>query len=180
MTSQHHFHTPASSRAQIQAPQPGTQPPQGPALAPTVTAMGAMAPAAAAALPALGTRTRKPLPALRLAHQAGAHRGAVRTRRHHRHPGARHGARAEPRIWPAVHRGYPRGRGRQRGLKWAPSRPPMATRCSWARGHARHQPRACMPSCSYHLLSDPRPHHPGGRCAQRNGDEPSDKAKALA
>jgi tripartite-type tricarboxylate transporter receptor subunit TctC len=70
--------------------------------------MGAMALAAAAALLAPGNAHAQ---AAALAHQAGAHRGALRARGHHRHPGARHGARAEPRVWPAVHRGQPRGAG---------------------------------------------------------------------
>ena len=54
MTSQHHFHTPASSRAQIQARSQARSRRKALALGLTVTAMGAMALAAAAALLAPG------------------------------------------------------------------------------------------------------------------------------
>lgn len=54
MTSQHHFHTPASSRAQIQARSQARSRRKTLALGLTVTAMGAMALAAAAALLAPG------------------------------------------------------------------------------------------------------------------------------
>ena len=54
MTSQHHFHTPASSRAQIQARSQARTRRKALALGLTVTAMGAMALAAAAALLAPG------------------------------------------------------------------------------------------------------------------------------
>ena len=62
MTSQHHFHT------QLRAPNPGPQPGLSVAARPgaglTVTAMGAMALAAAATLLAPGKRMRRPRPAL--------------------------------------------------------------------------------------------------------------------
>ena len=60
-----------------------------------------------------GRHGRRVCPSQPMAGQAGPHRGAVRRRGDHRHPGARHCARAGQGLWPAVHRGQPRRRGRQ-------------------------------------------------------------------
>ena len=69
------------------------------------------------------------------------------------------------------------GAGGNVGQKWWPSRPPMATSLLMGTVGTHGINRALYAGLPT-TRSGLRPHHPGGRCAQCDGDEP-DKAKAL-
>ena len=105
----------------------------------------------------------------RLAQQAREDRRALRRGRHDRHPGPGDRAGAVPGLRPAVHRGQPRRRGRQRGCR---HRRQVAGRRLHAAhgngGHARHQSRPVR-EAAVRPDQGLRADHARGRRAQRHG-----------
>jgi DNA-binding transcriptional LysR family regulator len=126
----------------------------------------------AVASPAYMQGRRKPKhPSGQLADQAGAHRRALRRRRHHRHPGPRRGAGTDQVLRPVLRGGEQARRGRQhRRRHRGQVRARRLHAADGNRGHAVDQQVAVREDALRPAEGLPAD-HAGGRRAQRDGGE---------